>query len=187
MYLSWLNDVRQGLFPKEKMSGWYKNFEFGMDAFAALGVCLAQVTTALLQFGYIFQHFVQADKLIMTKFTYAELEMRRILSPGLEYAAGKSEAVGTMRLSASLHQDRWPEVSMTSFLFNQAELHRKALARSCPQDQGVPPVPQTPAELTLNLREFEEHFSNPSLTLEHHSSNGEGGTQGGDEEDAGFD
>ena len=57
VYLSWLNDVRQGLFPKEKMSGWYKNFEFGMDAFAALGVCLAQVTTALLQIGYIFQQW----------------------------------------------------------------------------------------------------------------------------------
>jgi hypothetical protein len=43
VYLTWLNEVRQGLFPKEKMSGWYKNLEFGMDAFAALSICLSQV------------------------------------------------------------------------------------------------------------------------------------------------
>jgi len=47
VYLNWLHEVRQGLFPQGKRSGWYKNFEFGIDAFAAIGVCLAQASRSL--------------------------------------------------------------------------------------------------------------------------------------------
>jgi hypothetical protein len=99
-----LNEVRQGLFPKGKASGWYKNYEFEIDSFAALSVCLAQVSVFV--FFQSIENFMQADKVLMTKFTFAELASRRVLSPGLEYASGRSEAVEGMILSTSLHQDR---------------------------------------------------------------------------------
>ena len=124
-----------------------------MDCFAALSVCLAQVSVFV--FLQSSQNFMQADKLIMTKFTYAELAARRIISPGLEYASGRSEAVEGMTLSASLHQDRWPEVGLTTFLFYQAELHRKALARISAQP---PPAEHQSPSLSLNLGDLEEHF-----------------------------
>ena len=125
--------------------------------------------------------FVQADKVIMTKFTYAELTSRRILSPGVEYATLKSEAVEEMKLSASLHQDRWPEVGMTSFLFHQAELHRKALTRISPQAAADQ---HSTTGLDLNLGELTQHFVNPGGALaasgsfeeEHRSSEEEPGT-----------
>ena len=123
--------------------------------------------------------FVQADKLIMTKFTYTELAMRRILSPGLEYAAGKSQAVDDMRLSTTLHQDRWPEVSMTSFLFNQAELHRKAMSRSCPEAGADPSgVQSTGGSLDLNLGDLEDFFNNPKQASAQHTSNHEPDNEG---------
>jgi len=76
LYLAWLNEVRQGLFPKGKASGWYKNYEFEIDSFAALSVCLAQVSVFVL-FQSI-ENFMQADKVLMTKFTFAELASRRV-------------------------------------------------------------------------------------------------------------
>jgi len=109
----------------------------------------------------------------MTKFTYSELAMRRILSPGLEYAAGKSQAVDDMILSTTLHQDRWPEVSMTSFLFNQAELHRKAISRSCPEAGADPSGAQITGGLDLNLGDLEDVFTNPSQALAQHAPNHE--------------
>jgi hypothetical protein len=47
VYMAWLDDIRQGLFSKDKMAGWYKNFEFGMDACAAVAVCLAQASDSI--------------------------------------------------------------------------------------------------------------------------------------------
>ena len=111
----------------------------------------------------------------MTKFTYTELASRRILSPGLEYATAKSEAVEGMKLSASLHQDRWPEVGMTSFLFHQAELHRKALTRISPQGTTDQQTTTSSPDLDLTLGEMAQHFSNPAGALaESTSLGGEG-------------
>ena len=165
LYLAWLNEVRQGLFPKEKASGWYKNFEFEMDAFAAISVCLAQVSVFV--FFQSIENFMQADKVLMTKFTFAELASRRVLSPGLEYASGRSEAVEGMILSTSLHQDRWPEVGMTTFLFYQAELHRKALTRISQQSSAASEhqSPSHSSGLSLNLDELEQHFCAPGQAL----------------------
>ena len=151
-----------------------------MDCFAALSVCLAQVSVFV--FLQSSQNFMQADKLIMTKFTYAELAARRIISPGLEYASGRSEAVEGMRLSASLHQDRWPEVGLTTFLFYQAELHRKALARISAQP---PPAEHQSPSLSLNLGDLEEHFcSAPGQGLGTTESRREEEQGSGDEDSA---
>jgi hypothetical protein len=171
LYLAWLNEVRQGLFPKGKASGWYKNYEFEIDSFAALSVCLAQVS--VFAFLQSIPNSMQADKVIMTKFTYDELASRRILSPGLEYASGKSEAVEGMRLSASLHQDRWPEVGTTTFLFYQAELHRKALTRTSVESSAEHQSPSHSTGLALYLGDLEQHFSAPGLATVNTGTAGE--------------
>ena len=58
---------------------------------------------------------------------------------------------------------------MTSFLFNQAELHRKAISRSCPEAGADPSGAQITGGLDLNLGDLE----NPSQALAQHAPNHE--------------
>ena len=77
---------------------------------------------------------------------------------------------------------------MTSFFFNQAELHRKAMSRSCPEAGADPSGVQITGGLELNLGDLEDVFSNPSQALAQHAPNHEAegeaaaGSHGGDDE-----
>jgi len=62
---------------------------------------------------------------------------------------------------------------MTYFLFNQAELHRKAISRSCPEAGADPSGAQITDGLDLNLGDLEDVFSNPSQALAQHAPNHE--------------
>jgi hypothetical protein len=93
-----------------------------------------------------------------------ELATRRILSPALEYVTAKSLPAHEFKLSLTLHQDRWPEVSASTFLLSQTEFHRKQL-RERVQSQAPTQVTTDSntddayAGLELHLGDMTEHFT----------------------------